>query len=499
MSTFKNKLKSTNLLLTVKTVAMPLDPMILNSILGTFKNMVEECKQKNLSGEDFDKMCETFARMEQLGQEHDDMNAFNAQIMQENLYGQFSDYYGRALSAQAQAETQSEDGGYDDAKLLKQSVNALKQAIQTIQQRFEEAVQTAKGDNAKQQQDMALEYAARNLDPSLIAAGGGMETIKQEADKSFNETMEKTPNAFDNSVEVEVMNNPAEIIKPIQDLIDLGEEPGMTLPKFLRLQIERGMDKAMEGAVVARKGLITELEFTEVNPVSPYHLEKAKEKIAKFDELAQKQKFNVPNWKELSLAQDDIDRKFAPDIAKWETIKRWWEDLIWDLSFWSTSYLEYAPYIEPWSMSDDKHKAVKRTQDTTPGIFREREKLFNKYFGISFIEIFKHPTFQWDVKYNYLGYSQEYIEFLIEKIYPECKPFNHLSSELIEQKEYYHQKNKDDQEREGNPESHFPAERMRVFYNSKFGEGRHESKYGPVVKNNSVATPWNYETFKFKG
>lgn len=477
---------------------MPLDPMILNSLLGSFKNMMEDCKQKNLSGEDFDKMCETYARMEQLGQENDDMNAFNAQIMQENLYGKFSDYYSRALSTASKTESASGGDTYDDAALLKQSIDGLKQAIQTIRQGYEDAIQEAKGEKAKEQRDAGIDYLERNTEKGLFNATAGMEKIKKESDKHFEETMQKTPNAFDNSVEVEVMQNPEEIIKPIQELIGLGEQSGMTLPKFLRLQIETGMDKAMEGGVVARKGLVTEKEFMEVNPLSPYHIKEIDEKIATFDELSQKQKFNVPNWKELSLAQDDIVRKYQPDIIKWDTIKRWWDDLIWDLSFWSLSYVPYAPYIDPWVKSADPPKAVKRTQDTTPGIFREREKLFNKYFDLEFHDIFKHPTFEWEIKYNYFGYSQEYAEFLIEKIYPECKPFNHLSAELIQQKEYFHKKNREDEEREGNPEGHQPAERMRIFYNKKFGDGRFESKYGPIAKNDSVAAPWNWETFKYK-
>jgi len=64
---------------------MPIDPMMLNAILGAFKNMMDDCKSKNLSGSDFDKMCETYARMEQLGNEHSDMNEFSAQLMNEQL------------------------------------------------------------------------------------------------------------------------------------------------------------------------------------------------------------------------------------------------------------------------------------------------------------------------------------------------------------------------------------------------------------------------------
>ena len=477
---------------------MPLDPMLLNSLLGPFKNMMEECKSKNLSGEDFDKMCETYTRMEQLGQEHDDMNAFNGQIMQENLYGKFSDYYGRALSAEKKAEMASGSGNYDDAALLKTSVDALKQAIQTIKQRYEEAIQMAKGENAQEQMNMGLDYLERNSDPEMFKATGGMDALRNEANKSFNETIEKTPNAFDSSVEVEILQNPDELIKPIQDVIDLGEQPGMTLPKFLRIQIERGLDKAMEGAVVARKGLETSLEFTEVNPVSPYHIEKDKRKIVVFDELAAAQKFNVPNWKEMNMANNDIDRELEPHIIKWDKFERMWDKLIWDLSFWSLSYCSFAPFIKPWSLSNNPQEAVIKTQKTTPGLFQEWEKLYRKYFGANIYDLLKHETFEWSVKYNYISYSQEFVEFLIEKIYPECKPFNDLPTQLIEERASFYKKDRNSVDREGNPLGHMPAERMRVFYNQKFGEGRYESKYGQIVKNESQAAPWNWETFKYK-
>ncbi len=474
---------------------MPIDPMILNSLLGTYKNMIEDCKQKEISGEDFDQMCQLYERMEALGQEHDDMNAFNGQVMQENLYGRFSDHYGRALSAQAQQNTSTDAGSYDDAALLKQSIDALKQAIESINQSYQDAIEEAKGKKVKQQTQAGLDYAKRN--PEQLGIAGDIDQIREGADQEIDKTMEKTPNAFDNSVEVEIMQNPEEIIKPIQEVINLGEQPDMTLPKFLRLQIEKGLDKAMEGGIVARKGLETTLKFESVNPVSPFHIEKAEEQLNLFDELADKHSFTVPNWKELNLGLDDISRKFEPQIIKWKTLKEWGETLFWELSFWATAHLDYAPYLEPWNLSENPKKAVKRTKDTLPGIFKERERLYTKYFNLSFHDIFKHPTFEWEVKHQYFGYSQEYTEFIIEYVYPECKPFNFLSKELVDKKEYYYQKNKEDIDREANPEGHFPTERMRVFYNSKFGEGRFESKYGPVVKNNSQSAPWNYETFKF--
>ena len=464
---------------------MPVDKMILDAMLGTFRTMVEDCKSQNLSGESFDKMCETLNRMEQLGDELNDINAYNAQVMQENLFGEFSGFYTKVLTEQSQSSSGSSDGAYDDAALLNQSINGLKQAVKAIQDRFAEAVETSK----------SVDVAAQREQGFAMAEKMGLEItdqMKQEAERQHDEKMKETPNAFDNSVEVEVLQNPTETIKPIQEIINLGEQEGMTFPKFLRLQIETGLDKAMEGAIVARKGLETEKEFILAGPVSPYHIFKIEKKIESFDKLASAHKFNVPNWKELSNSNNDIDREFELDIIKFDKISRMWDKLISDLSFWSLSYCSFAPNLMPWSLSKNPQKAVIRSQKITPGIFRERLKLSEKYFGMSFPDILKHESFRWAVENNYISESQEYLEFLIEKILPECKPFNDLSSSLISEKETFFKDKK-----EGNPLSHLPAKKQQIFYDNKFGEGRHESKFGKIEESDSKAAIWDIDTFKY--
>ena len=467
---------------------MPIDKMMLDPMLNTFRQMVEDCKTQNISGENFDKMCETLNRMEQLGQENNDFNAFNAQIMQENLFGSFSDYYSKALSEKAKNEAGcGEGGGYNDKALLQQSINGLKQAIKANEDSFKETIDTAKNFDVEENMSQQFEMAKQmGLDIS--------DEMKQVAKNSKEKELKEKPNMYDNSVEVEVLKNPADIIKPIQDLINLGEQEGMTFPNFLRLQIEKGLDKAMEGAIVARKGLETEKEFILAGPVSPYHIQQIEKKLTKFDELAAKHKFGVPNWKELNMAINDIDREFEPQIIKFNTIKKMWEKLIDDLSLWSLSYCSFAPHVFPWDQlpPPEVKEAIIRDQKITPGIFKERLKLSEKYFGMSFPNILQHESFKWAVKYNYIDYSQEYLVFLIEVILPECKPFNDLSQDIINKKETLYKDKK-----QGNPERHFPAIKLRVFYDAKFGEGRHESKFGTIAKSDSNAKPWDIESFKY--
>ena len=113
------------------------------------------------------------------------------------------------------------------------------------------------------------------------------------------------------------------------------------------------------------------------------------------------------------------------------------------------------------------------------------------------MDIFSHPSFEWSVNYNQISLSQEFTEFLIEKVYPDCKPFNNLSAELIKEREsFYPIYNKPD--KEINPEISMPAKRIRDYYDSTYGEGRYKSKFGEIQEVESGAKPWKFETFKFK-
>jgi hypothetical protein len=425
--------------------------MILDPLLNTFRNMAEDCRQKNITGEDFDKMCEYLARLEELGQKYSDMNEFNGQVMQENLYMHFSDHYSRCLAAQAKQEYSSGAKSYDDDALLKQSIDFLKQAIQRLRDNYAETLRMAGSKYAEEQQKKSMDYLERTSDKKTFDAAGGFGNFRKEVDKGNEEAKKNTPNAMDNTVEMEVLQNPELIIRSIQDVIDLGEQPGITYPNFLRIQIERGLDKAMEGSVATRNGYMYTLDFTLAMSANPHYIRSAEKKIEVFDKLAAASKFNVPDMFELNLALDDVGREFDPRIKKWDRIKNLWDSMMWDLYLWSLSYCSFAPKIKPWAEAKNPPAEVKKTQDTGPGVFREKEKLLSKYFGMSFADIFRHPTFEWEVKYNFYAYSQELTEFIIEEVYPHCKPFNHLPAEVIQKRASFYKLDRNTGDREMNP------------------------------------------------
>lgn len=470
---------------------MPLDPMMRDAVLGTFQKMADDLKSKNLSGENVDKMMQTLDRMKELANIHNDMNAFNGQVMQENLYGKFSDFYGKAMSAQAAASNNTPGGEQTDANYLKQNLDALRATIKRIRDAKEEALKMNRDYDPKKAMREGMDFVERNKEKFGMTNGiemsGGIEVLKKESEKDIDQTLKEKPNAFDNAVEIETLINDEGVIKPIEKLIELGEEPGMTYPRYLRLQIEKGLDKAMEGSVVAREGYEYSYEFYKAMSRCPHYIEKAKKKLDLFDELGKKSTYGLPNMDEISFGHRHIDHDFEPSIILWENITNRWERMLWDLYDWSLAHISIAPQIEPWCLAENPPKAVKYTKDTQPGVFRQREKLFKKYYDMEFLDILKHPTFKYYIKNDFMWQSQELFEFLIYKVYPICQPFQILSQELISEREVLFTG-----KREANPDLLKPALRFRAFYDTKFGQGRYDSKYGkmtPVITN---AKSWNW-------
>ena len=179
--------------------------------------------------------------------------------MQEDLFGKFSAHYTKALTSQYQAQNSENGGTYNDAALLKQCVDALKYAVHKIKDSYNKTIEDAKTLMQKNIKIRVLNILKKQQVQQLA---NSLKTSK----KRFRQNFKKKPNAFDNSIEVAVLHDPELIIKGIQDLIDLGEQEGMTTPKFLRLQIETGLDKAMQGTSTFRKALEFQLDSTLANP-----------------------------------------------------------------------------------------------------------------------------------------------------------------------------------------------------------------------------------------
>lgn len=88
--------------------------------------MAKDLTDKKAAGPAYDKMMATLARMEQLTAELNDIMAFNAETVNENLYNGFSNYYSKAY---AELTKQTVSGVTDDAALLAMTLKAYDDAI----------------------------------------------------------------------------------------------------------------------------------------------------------------------------------------------------------------------------------------------------------------------------------------------------------------------------------------------------------------------------------
>ena len=76
---------------------MAIAKMYSDPMLGTFRKMAQECTDNGHSGESYDNMMKTLARMEELAQKHSDFSRFSAQMTEEQLQLKFSQYYSEVL------------------------------------------------------------------------------------------------------------------------------------------------------------------------------------------------------------------------------------------------------------------------------------------------------------------------------------------------------------------------------------------------------------------
>jgi hypothetical protein len=451
---------------------MPIDKMIADPMLGTFRTMLKECEDKSITGDNFDKMKAAMDRMEQLAVELDDFNVFNATIVGEDLFNKFSQGYGGALAEEAKSDSGGSDGGYDDNALLQQTLNAYRDAIKRIKDGKDAAKQEAASYDAQAQ--------VEQLKNSTL--------ISDEQKAALKNYKAEQP---DNSIavnEVDVLTKDEMLIEPIEAAIALGES-GVTFPAFLRICLEKGYNKAMEGSLVARAGLEYDLGWTKANMRSYVEIEMREEMIKEFDALAEKAKFNVPDSFEFELVRQKLEHKYDPGMIKWGAIQDLWDTIIDTLHDWIDAHCDFAKRDDRWYVPMNMPatlKNIKRTKDCNPGRLKVYLKWFKAYFGMEFEDIFTHDTFINTVNAYHQTYSQERIDFLKNTIFPQCVPFQFATAEMIKRGEEMHSGKLN-----YNPEIHKCNDRNQAFYDKTFGDGMWIKKNGVTEGNDSKAAPWN--------
>ena len=431
---------------------MAVDKAMLDAMTSGYKFYLDDMKSKNITGQYYEEVERLYKRIEEIGQESADMNEMYAKMQNENITVKMSDAYTRALTEEGNKKYTPQNGEVpDDSQLFKNTIDAYKNCIKSLRDNFDSIM-----DKATESERMRLM----------------------------------------------VESNPERIIKCIEDMIAVSEEPGMTYANFLRIQIERGLDKATEG-VTTRSFIEDILESKKALMDSDLEIKKWEEKLEEYNKEASKNKFNLVDIHVWNLISDRIDRKYEPEIIKRDKIYDLFDQIIGDLSFWSIAHCPFAPTdVPPWSLMGNIELAkadIEKTKAIYPGIIREYEKLLYRYFGLRLKDIIHDDKFLHNIKTNYIDDSQELIEHLLLDVYPQCKPFNTLSNDMIENRSAMYKGN-----REGNPLRNEPYMRMKRFYNSKFGEGYMEKFMDEIgqkkadvntAKANSSAAPWNLDTF----
>ncbi len=346
---------------------MPIEKTYADAMLSTFRNMLQDCKDKNLGGESFDAMTTTMNRMESLAMEMDDPGAFSAKLMTEGLFTEFSTAYGNLLAAEGQKKYGA-SGTYDDDKLLQQTLSAYENSLTQL-----------------------------NDHPDK-------ERLKA----------------------------------PIQTVIDLGRS-GVNYPTFLKLLIERGLDKAMEGSVLSREALVKDIQWA-ADLVLPVYEKRNRALLAKYDEMAAKATFGVPDSMVFSMERFRIESEFQPAINKYQAIIERWGRLLELVHDWIDAHTSFAPYDERYVSLESMEKTkrnIKFCKECYPGFLKAREDIFNRYFSMNWDDIFTHESFPNERKARRCMYTDAYVEFL-QEVYPHCNPFSIAPQELIAKAEKLH-------------------------------------------------------------
>jgi hypothetical protein len=347
---------------------MPIDKMMTDAMLGTFRNMLQECRDKNFNGDSFDKMNKAMSRMESLAQEMDDVGAFTAKLTTEGLFTEFSTAYGELLAAEGQKKYAAADN-YDDDKLLQQTIEAYENSL-----------------------------------------------------PSYNDHPDKE-----------------KLEAPIKAVIALGRS-GINYPTFLRLLIEKGLDKAMEGSVLSREALEKDIQWA-ADLVQPVHERRNRAILAKYDEMANTAAFGIPDSVVFSMERFRIESAFQPEINRYDAIVWRWGKLLELLQDWVDAHTSFAPYDDRFASLSGKEETlrnIKFYKDCYPGFFKIREDIFNRYFNMQWDDIFKHESFACERKAGRNNFTDEYIAFLKE-VYLHCKPLTLAPPELVTKAEEFHQ------------------------------------------------------------
>jgi len=289
-----------------------------------------------------------------------------------------------------------------------------------------------------------------------------------------------------NSGDADVLFKDKAIIDAIENLVKTAES-GLTYPEFLVEIMKKSLDKAMEGSITSREAQVYILEGAKAMAASPSYICKEEDKIILFDDLCKQSKAGVADSLQYSLGCEKIEWTYQREINRWNKIKDSREKAAFMLDEWATSFCSFAVSIEPWAQAANPREAVLESRDCVPGRLRIWENINREYFNLTIPGLFDHESMKWDVEYDWMYWSQEYMEFLLNEIENICLPGRVLTGELIKKAEAFHQ-----QKKKVNPRVGEPAARYARYFDSYFGDGEYKKRFGLPDQVETNAKPWKH-------
>jgi len=255
-------------------------------------------------------------------------------------------------------------------------------------------------------------------------------TLLQQTIKSYEDSLKH----FDNHKDKEMLT------KAVQEIIALGKS-GINYPSFLRLMIEQGLDKAMQGSILNRKYLAEDLAFAQ-KTIQPAWERKARAVLDKYDEMAVQSTLHIPNNTLFSLERFKIENNHEADVRRYDHIRNLWQTIFTDLHWWIDAYTKFAPKDARYMGQNESEtrKNIDRIKNINPGKIKAALNILEQNYQLTWRTIFNHETFDAEYRSNRFNYTEEYVCFIKEDVFPQCIPLKHADQILIEKAEALYNK-----------------------------------------------------------
>ena len=244
--------------------------------------------------------------------------------------------------------------------------------------------------------------------------------------------LQQTINAYKDSLtKFEQHPDKVLLVKAVQEVIDMAG-PGVNYPTFLRRLIEQGLDKAMEGTIVNRKYLEAAVKSAEERMYPPM-LRRSQAILHKYDELAASTASGIPNTVVFFLEQSKIIDDTEADFIKYQHILSLWFSMITQLHTWIDAHTNFATTDERFAggAAAATQFNISRSKHELPGKIKVSEMQLYENYGLGWEAIFDSESFIAETATKRFNYTDVYINFIRNDVYPQCIPMQSANRQLI--------------------------------------------------------------------